>query len=293
MYACLATVNSRTLLPISTKITKYDQENYIEKYIHCFQSKVSNLWKIYYYFALITLLCIEFQHFSLKLIRFKGPTKNWIAVEGSPSQSGANDSIPLANYDYKIASSAPRGPQLTTDERNVFAIYVSYYIKVKLALSGMGGEVTLKLPFILGHIDDSLGDNQDHDDDNNAIAKKKLDNKNDDVDTTAGDVDNDDVSTKPPKTIAESTSMGDVNNCKKNCRNDDDTGANGIKNIEKCRNKNGLSIDVMVDDASDRKNEMKNVDASTCSSSQSARNSCNETERNINVVTAQIHSSAI
>lgn len=39
------------------------------------------------------------------------------------------------------------------DDRNVFAIYVSYYIKVKLILSAMGGEVVLKLPFILGHVD--------------------------------------------------------------------------------------------------------------------------------------------
>lgn len=53
----------------------------------------------------------------------------------------------------KIASSAPRGPQ-TFEERNVFAIYVSYYIKIKLTLSGMGGELSLKLPFILGHVDD-------------------------------------------------------------------------------------------------------------------------------------------
>lgn len=46
----------------------------------------------------------------------------------------------------------------TADERNVFAIYVSYYVKVKLALSGMGGEVSLKLPFILGHVDDDDDD---------------------------------------------------------------------------------------------------------------------------------------
>lgn len=57
----------------------------------------------------------------------------------------------------KIASSAPRGPQ-TFEERNVFAIYVSYYIKIKLTLSGMGGEVSLKLPFILGHVDDGNSD---------------------------------------------------------------------------------------------------------------------------------------
>lgn len=61
----------------------------------------------------------------------------------------------------KIASSAPRGPQ-TYEERNVFAIYVSYYIKIKLTLSGMGGEVSLKLPFILGHVDDGTDDTTDN-----------------------------------------------------------------------------------------------------------------------------------
>lgn len=41
------------------------------------------------------------------------------------------------------------------DDRNVFAIYVSYYVKVKLTLSGMGGELSLKLPFVLVHVDES------------------------------------------------------------------------------------------------------------------------------------------
>lgn len=211
--------------------------------------------------------------FSFRFI-CTGPTKNWIAVEGSPSHSGTTDSIPLANYSYKIASSAPRGPQ-STDERNVFAIYVSYYIKVKLALSGMGGEVTLKLPFILGHIDDSLDDdNPDHDD---AIVTKKLDNENDD-ELNAKATANEDA-----------TRIGDENSCKKNCRNDDETGANGMKTIEN----NGLSIDVIVEGLSDRKNnEIKGVDALECSSRMMGNN-CNETERNINVVTAQIHSSGI
>lgn len=67
----------------------------------------------------------------------------------------------------KIASSAPRGPQ-TFEERNVFAIYVSYYVKIKLTLSGMGGEVSLKLPFILGHVDDG------NDTDNRKIDGSKL-----------------------------------------------------------------------------------------------------------------------
>nr|XP_017035256.1 uncharacterized protein LOC108083816 isoform X1 [Drosophila kikkawai] len=42
-----------------------------------------------------------------------------------------------------------------TEERNVFAIYVSYYVKVKLTLSGMGGELSLKLPFVLVHVDET------------------------------------------------------------------------------------------------------------------------------------------
>lgn len=165
----------------------------------------------------------------------------------------------------------------------MFAIYVSYYIKVKLALSGMGGEVTLKLPFILGHIDDSLDDNQDHDE---AIVVQKLDNKTDIAD------DNDDEVISKPNITVESTSAGEENISKKHCRNDDETGANGIKTIEKCRNENGLSIDVIVEDLSDKKNEIKNVDASECTTTR-ARSNCNEIERNINVVTAQIHSSAI
>ncbi|CAH1153919.1 unnamed protein product [Phaedon cochleariae] len=37
------------------------------------------------------------------------------------------------------------------EDRNVFAIYVSYYVKVKLLVGMMGGEVSLKLPFTLMH----------------------------------------------------------------------------------------------------------------------------------------------
>lgn len=105
-----------------------------------------------------------------------GPTKNWIAVEGTQSHGGgigggcggsgagpgttggafdcATSTAALQQYSYKIASSAPRIPATSVEDRNVFAIYVSYYIKVKLTLSAMGGEVTLKLPFILGHVED-------------------------------------------------------------------------------------------------------------------------------------------
>ncbi|KAG4072017.1 hypothetical protein HA402_010954 [Bradysia odoriphaga] len=224
------------------------------------------------------------------LLPIKGPTKNWIAVEGSPSHSGMTDSIPLVNYSYKIASSAPRGPQLA-DERNVFAIYVSYYIKVKLALSGMGGEVTLKLPFILGHIDDGSTDNQDRND-----VAKKLDKKIEGDVSTEVASGNDDGGNGKSKFTVESTDIGDVNSCQKNCIDGDvETGTNGIKTIAKCRNENGLSIDVIVEDLSDQKIESISGDGLGASprARMSSPTNCNETERNINVVTAQIHSSAV
>ncbi|XP_017870656.1 PREDICTED: uncharacterized protein LOC108618938 isoform X1 [Drosophila arizonae] len=119
----------------------------------------------------------------------RGPTKNWIALEDTLQRSTEPDEITGA-----IAASAIRSPnfvmqaaQLLTghplaspamampqppssagtasaggagsglgDDRNVFAIYVSYYVKVKLTLSGMGGELSLKLPFVLVHVDESL-----------------------------------------------------------------------------------------------------------------------------------------
>ncbi|XP_015605542.1 arrestin homolog isoform X2 [Cephus cinctus] len=69
----------------------------------------------------------------------KGSTKNWIALEDSYTKAGAT----LAST--VICSGC--GPE----DRNVFAIYVSYYVKVKLLISAMGGEVSLKLPFTLMH----------------------------------------------------------------------------------------------------------------------------------------------
>merc|ERR1712002_394188 len=38
-----------------------------------------------------------------------------------------------------------------TQEKNVFAIYVSYYVKVKLFTSAIGGEVSVKVPFKIMH----------------------------------------------------------------------------------------------------------------------------------------------
>ncbi|XP_026672431.1 phosrestin-2-like isoform X2 [Ceratina calcarata] len=81
------------------------------------------------------------------LTPIKGSTKNWIALEDSYSKEGA------------ALASTITCPGNGPEDRNVFAIYVSYYVKIKLLLSAMGGEVSLKLPFTLmyNHSDSDLG----------------------------------------------------------------------------------------------------------------------------------------
>ncbi|XP_058117939.1 uncharacterized protein LOC131284947 [Anopheles ziemanni] len=96
-------------------------------------------------------------HASYSLLPVRGTTKNWIAVEGALFSSNSADPSSSA-YNSKLATSAPRGmlsaaSSGSTEEKNVFAIYVSYYVKVKLILSSMGGEVSLKLPFVLGNVE--------------------------------------------------------------------------------------------------------------------------------------------
>lgn len=76
---------------------------------------------------------------TYSLIPVKSSTKNWIALEDSYTKSGTS----LASS-VMCSSNNP-------EERNVFAIYVSYYVKVKLFVSVMGGEISLKLPFTLMH----------------------------------------------------------------------------------------------------------------------------------------------
>lgn len=94
----------------------------------------------------------ENYHCTYPLLPVRGATKNWIAVEGALFNSSSSHDTNLVALNSKLASSAPRGPQ-SLDEKNVFAIYVSYYVKVKLSLGSMGGEMSLKLPFILGNIE--------------------------------------------------------------------------------------------------------------------------------------------
>ncbi|XP_067006688.2 phosrestin-2 [Anabrus simplex] len=69
----------------------------------------------------------------------KGATKNWIALEDSFSKAGAS------------LASTVTCPTDSPEERNIFAIYVSYYVKVKILVGAMGGVLALKLPFTLMH----------------------------------------------------------------------------------------------------------------------------------------------
>lgn len=97
---------------------------------------------------------------TFELFPVRTPTKNWIAVEGALFNSSAAATSEAANSwndQTRLAQSTP--PELrTTEDRNVFAIYVSYYVKVQLTMGGMGGEVSLKLPFLLGHVTDAASE---------------------------------------------------------------------------------------------------------------------------------------
>ncbi|XP_072386467.1 arrestin homolog [Diabrotica undecimpunctata] len=76
---------------------------------------------------------------TYSLVPIKGATKNWIALEESYNRTGAS------------LASTVTSPRNAPDDRNVFAIYVSYYVKVKLLVNRMGGDLSLKLPFTLMH----------------------------------------------------------------------------------------------------------------------------------------------
>ncbi|XP_043211685.1 arrestin homolog [Amphibalanus amphitrite] len=61
-----------------------------------------------------------------------GSFKNWIALEDSPERGGRL---------------SPSVVESAVDWSN-FAVHVSYYVKVKLLLSGVGGGVSVRVPFI-------------------------------------------------------------------------------------------------------------------------------------------------
>lgn len=216
------------------------------------------------------------------------------------------------NYNYKIAASAPKCVDASLEERNVFAIYVSYYIKVKLTLSGMGGEVTLKLPFILGHIDDDV----DAGDASNSKTKtKQCDSGAISIGSTAltaskiveedcgpeqiedgGGSENDGVAGSCSSAIVANTmfpinkivnsNKHEIDSIKSdiisidNYDDDDDDDDGGI-NVNENRG-NGSKLN-----ASHEKSKQYQLDDNLCQTKDI------ETELNVNVITAQVHNSAI
>lgn len=71
----------------------------------------------------------------------KARTKNWIALEDSLGTAVNKSEGSLSST---VVCVSP-------EDRNVFAIYVTYYVKVKVLIGAMGGQMSLKLPFTLMH----------------------------------------------------------------------------------------------------------------------------------------------
>ncbi|XP_055849117.1 phosrestin-2-like [Episyrphus balteatus] len=90
---------------------------------------------------------------TYKIMPTIGSTKNWIAVESKLPHAHVTTDF-LSTNNYKLASSTFQDNIMK--ERNVFAIYVTYYIKIKLTLSALGGDLSLKLPFVLGYVGEDV-----------------------------------------------------------------------------------------------------------------------------------------
>lgn len=139
-------------------------------------------------------------HATYSLLPLRGVTKNWIAVEGSLFSSSHHDasldalnsklasSTPqsamfFASKSIQQKNSLYERTKLTTrhhtiahveeeettsgsgcignyTEKNVFAINVSYYVKIKLSFSSIGGDLSLKLPFYLGNLEQDKIENE-------------------------------------------------------------------------------------------------------------------------------------
>jgi len=54
--------------------------------------------------------------------------------------------VPTSRLTSTLASTTLKS---APNERHFFAIYISYYVKVRLVVSGVGGDVSAKLPFVL------------------------------------------------------------------------------------------------------------------------------------------------
>jgi len=74
------------------------------------------------------------RQYSINILE-NNSSRNWIALEDRYGRL----STTLASTTLKSR----------VDERNFFAIYISYYVKIRLVVSGVGSDLSMKIPFIL------------------------------------------------------------------------------------------------------------------------------------------------
>lgn len=159
----------------------------------------------------------------------------------------------------------------------MFAIYVSYYIKVKLALSGMGGEVSLKLPFILGHVDDSDDDEADKLD--KALAPRQ----------GAANIIEEECGHEEgganilSALLQQCPTQHDVETLATPSKN-----AGHLKNGSRANSENIVSFENDPDDADALENKLKSTHVATTSDVDTEPDG-GSNEHTINVITAQIH----
>lgn len=78
-----------------------------------------------------------------------------------------NKLFPFRHHTVSNVDDEASGCSGNYTEKNVFAINVSYYVKIKLIFGSIGGDLSLKLPFYLGNME------QDKKEDNALNASKK------------------------------------------------------------------------------------------------------------------------
>lgn len=176
------------------------------------------------------------------------------------------------------------------EEKNVFAIYVSYYVKVKLSLSAMGGEVSLKLPFILGNIDSADSTDKivlpNHSNDLHLNDHQRLaDIRRPTFDRSESTSDSRYMPTgedmaQDPQLLSRNSSV----NCKSIDYDDVMSGEGGVVTAEMSINNEGIEF------INQKFNEMNRRDSNR--SSDSSTSDIDETEepkQEINVIQAQVH----
>jgi hypothetical protein len=240
-------------------------------------------------------------------------------VEGALFSTSSYDTS-LAALNSKLASSAPRGmappsllpssqanppsgrthaivpttpqklpQQASLEDKNVFAIYVSYYIKVKLTLSSMGGEVTLKLPFILGDIEigsDSSKKLQVNNSNNLHLNDHVIVNEIRRPDFNRSDSTTD--STKDSKCPEKADDKLFSRNSSINCKSLDYDDSDILPNI----GSKSINFEEEMDFINRKLNELQRSNSSKLSRSDSSRSNLNEDEykmQETSVIKAQVH----